>query len=294
MSAIEAFLQEVDRAWRQPGPRIRLRIIGSTALMLQTSYDRGTKDSDVLETDELTDRIATRLIEIAGPDTVIHKRHGLYVDIVQRGVPFRRQSPVYLQLEQLNASLRHFEVSAMSVVDVVEPIFSMTPPRRAVSPGSLRGAASFLNRFLLRRVGEAGFEPATTSTQSSCTTGLCDSPWRLEPIFSMTPPRRAVSPGSLRGAASALDPARRGALSPEPARNHANISSLLRDFRLRRYPHPGKNADAAEFRPGRVAPRVPSRLDMALGPPWRYAGNGWLEPTQAQTFDEYSPSPPSP
>ncbi len=26
------------------------------------------------------------------------------------------------------------------------------------------------------RVGEAGFEPATTSTQSLCTTGLCDSP----------------------------------------------------------------------------------------------------------------------
>lgn len=28
-------------------------------------------------------------------------------------------------------------------------------------------------------VGEAGFEPATTSTQSSCTTGLCDSPGGL-------------------------------------------------------------------------------------------------------------------
>jgi hypothetical protein len=25
-------------------------------------------------------------------------------------------------------------------------------------------------------VGEGGFEPPTTSTQSSCTTGLCDSP----------------------------------------------------------------------------------------------------------------------
>ena len=25
-------------------------------------------------------------------------------------------------------------------------------------------------------VGAAGFEPATTSTQSSCTTGLCDAP----------------------------------------------------------------------------------------------------------------------
>ncbi len=30
--------------------------------------------------------------------------------------------------------------------------------------------------FRQRTVGEAGFEPATTSTQSSCTTGLCDSP----------------------------------------------------------------------------------------------------------------------
>ena len=119
MSVIEAFLQEVDAAWRQPGPTIPLRIIGSTALMLQTSYDRGTKDSDILETDELTYPIAARLIEIAGPDTAIHKRRGLYVDIVRRGIPFRRQTPVCVPLEQLNAKLQHFEVSAMSVVDVV-------------------------------------------------------------------------------------------------------------------------------------------------------------------------------
>jgi putative redox protein len=30
-------------------------------------------------------------------------------------------------------------------------------------------------------VGEGGFEPPTTSTQSSCTTGLCDSPEHLQP-----------------------------------------------------------------------------------------------------------------
>jgi hypothetical protein len=119
VSTIEAFLQDVDAAWRRSGLRIPLRIIGSTALMLQTSYDRGTKDSDVLETDELTDRIMARLIEIGGPGTEIHKRRGLYVDIVRRGVPFRRQCPVYRPLEQLNAKPRHFEVSAMSVVDVV-------------------------------------------------------------------------------------------------------------------------------------------------------------------------------
>jgi len=119
VSAIEAFLREVDAAWRQPGPRIPLRIIGSTALMLQTAYYRGTKDSDVLETDEVTDAVAERLLLIAGQDTDIHKRRAMYLDIVRRGVPFRRQSPVYHRLEELSASLHHFDVEVMSVVDVV-------------------------------------------------------------------------------------------------------------------------------------------------------------------------------
>jgi integrase len=42
------------------------------------------------------------------------------------------------------------------------------------------------------RVGEAGFEPATTSTQSSCTTGLCDSP--EEPKASTGPLERLPRP----------------------------------------------------------------------------------------------------
>ena len=50
MQAVEAFLKDIDAAWPSAHAKIRLRIIGSTALMLQTSYERGTKDSDVLET----------------------------------------------------------------------------------------------------------------------------------------------------------------------------------------------------------------------------------------------------
>ena len=81
---------------------------------------------------------------------------------------------------------------------------------RTVEPQAAgNGAPSFFQVLVseslpLSRVGEAGFEPATTSTQSSCTTGLCDSPWRLEAIFSMTAPRRVVSL------------ARRHALRPRP------------------------------------------------------------------------------
>ena len=61
MSVLESFFQEVDAAWRWPAPqKRRLRIIGSAALMLQTSYVRGTKDSDVLRTLDLTDETTGR------------------------------------------------------------------------------------------------------------------------------------------------------------------------------------------------------------------------------------------
>lgn len=48
------------------------------------------------------------------------------------------------------------------------------PPTREAEVGAeAEGGAARISA-----VGEAGFEPATTSTQSLCTTGLCDSPWR--------------------------------------------------------------------------------------------------------------------
>ena len=51
MKLIEQFLHDLDREWKpdQEG-KIPLSIIGSGALFLQTDYDRGTKDSDILET----------------------------------------------------------------------------------------------------------------------------------------------------------------------------------------------------------------------------------------------------
>lgn len=48
MASISDFLEEIDRRWVAAAEvgKIRLRIIGSSALMLQTGYERGTKDSD--------------------------------------------------------------------------------------------------------------------------------------------------------------------------------------------------------------------------------------------------------
>ena len=73
---IDAFFQEIDRAWpEQPAGKIQLRLLGSTALMLQTDYARGTKDGDVLDTATLTVETKDRLLALAGAGTRLHARH---------------------------------------------------------------------------------------------------------------------------------------------------------------------------------------------------------------------------
>jgi hypothetical protein len=118
----ESFFQEIDRRWQRtesPQDKIRLRLIGSAALMLQTDYERGTKDSDVLETAQLTEGLQARLLELAGKGTDLHVRHKIYLDIVQGSLPFLPQVPLCHPLSALNQSLQHFEVEVLDIVDVV-------------------------------------------------------------------------------------------------------------------------------------------------------------------------------
>lgn len=54
MTPIDLFMKGIDELWAgSGGDKITLRVIGSTALMMQTGYNRGTKDRDVLEADAL-------------------------------------------------------------------------------------------------------------------------------------------------------------------------------------------------------------------------------------------------
>ena len=129
MSEIEAFFREIDRLWEpiRPG-RIPLKLIGSGSLFLQADYSRTTKDGDVLETSEVTGEIKDKLKELAGKRTPLHKRTGLYLDIVFAGLPFLPQTPKFHPQPKLNASLRHFEVEVLDVVDVVVSKFSRFSP----------------------------------------------------------------------------------------------------------------------------------------------------------------------
>ena len=116
----EPFFRELDAAWRWPAvDRIPLEVLGSAALMLQADYERGTRDGDVLETEELTEEIQERLGKLAGQGSVLHTRHRVYIDIVKAGIPFLPQVPNWQLVEGLSAPLEHFEIHVLDVIDVV-------------------------------------------------------------------------------------------------------------------------------------------------------------------------------
>jgi hypothetical protein len=87
--------------------------------MLQSDYRRGTKDSDVLETAYLDEVTRTQLRSLAGAQTDLHKKHRLYIDVVAAGIPFLPQLPAWHPMSELSASLEHFDIEVLDVVDVV-------------------------------------------------------------------------------------------------------------------------------------------------------------------------------
>lgn len=116
---IDLFLLDLDAKWPTGGPKIPLRVIGSTALMLQTDYVRGTKDSDVLGVDPVQGKVAENLISLAGEHTRLHRKHQVYLDVVNSGIPFLPHPLVWHPVDRLNARLRSFEILVLDVTDIV-------------------------------------------------------------------------------------------------------------------------------------------------------------------------------
>lgn len=116
MKRVESFLRELDRQWEwKAEAKVSLHIIGSTALMLQTRWQRGTKDGDVLETSYLDSSTQARLIQIGGPKTPLYEQHRMYIQVVHHAIPFLPQQPNWIS----QFSTEHFDIYALSVVDVV-------------------------------------------------------------------------------------------------------------------------------------------------------------------------------
>ncbi|MHB2027013.1 MAG: DUF6036 family nucleotidyltransferase [Elusimicrobiota bacterium] len=118
MALIKEFLKEIDARWKPIGGEpFALQVIGSAALMLQTDYDRGTKDGDVLESSSRPAAIKEELIALAGKETDIHKQFRIHIDVVNRAILFLPQRPAFHPLPDLE--LRNFKVEVLDVTNVV-------------------------------------------------------------------------------------------------------------------------------------------------------------------------------
>ena len=122
MKIIDAFLIEIDRRWKpvvSPTHKINIKIIGSAALLLQIDYDRGTKDSDVLETADITPPIKEQLLTLAGKGSSLSKSHRMYLDVVANGIPFLPQHAIFHKMENINRHMKHFEIETLDITDVI-------------------------------------------------------------------------------------------------------------------------------------------------------------------------------
>ncbi len=120
MSQIEAFLRDIDGRWvlRSEGV-VTLKVLGSTALMLQTDYARGTKDGDILETTQITPVVGAALLALAGKESLLAQRHRMYLEILGAAFPFLPVGPVWHPVSSFAPPLQHFNVEVLDVVDVV-------------------------------------------------------------------------------------------------------------------------------------------------------------------------------
>ena len=88
MQSISDFFFELDQALGDEGMHVVLPLFGAGDLVLQTAYYRATKDSDIFETLQHTASVKSRLQQLAGRETVLHRRHRMYLEFVPNGYRF--------------------------------------------------------------------------------------------------------------------------------------------------------------------------------------------------------------
>jgi len=116
VNLVDEFFEQLDRLWDPEDGRVALHVIGTTALVLQTNYERGTKDGDVLEVPSLDPATSERLRAVGGPGSPLHHGTGMYLDLVGLGVPLLPAEPLW---HEYPMQLLHFDIYVLDVADVV-------------------------------------------------------------------------------------------------------------------------------------------------------------------------------
>lgn len=117
---IENFFLDLDENWRLKTDRpIPLKIVGSMALMFQCDYRRRTKDSDVYEVADITQQIKDELIGLAGKESLLFKKHRIFIDIIKPVVLFLPPIPIFHSLNNSKLEkMQNFKIEMLDAVDV--------------------------------------------------------------------------------------------------------------------------------------------------------------------------------
>lgn len=118
MSRINQLFTAIDNGWKPIGKEpITLQIVGSTALMVQCSYARGTKDADIIDLSTSVPEATKQLELLAGKQSNICKQFHIYLDLVSSGIMFKPSKPIFHAVKAIQ--LKNFVITAMDITDVV-------------------------------------------------------------------------------------------------------------------------------------------------------------------------------
>lgn len=161
MKLIHRFLTEIDERWKPAGGEpIRLKIIGSAALMLQSDFERGTKDGDILEAAEITPAVREQLLALAGPKSALFRKYRMYIEVVTRAIMFLPQKPVFHPVP--DPAMKNFSTEALDLTDVVVSKLKRFNQNDAADAEAMAGMGLLKHRRLVERF-EAAVDFHSTS-----------------------------------------------------------------------------------------------------------------------------------
>ncbi len=115
MDPVEGLFRDLDAALAGRGlARFELKIVGSTALFAQTTWRRGTKDSDAVQTWDFDPALKTLLLQLSGAGTALARRHRIYLEFVGQGLLLLPEVPDWKPW----LSLDHFDMVVLDPTDV--------------------------------------------------------------------------------------------------------------------------------------------------------------------------------
>lgn len=117
---IKNFLHELDKIWIPLGSEpLLFKVIGSGALFLQSEYVRNTKDTDILEIDELTEPIKTALTALAGKTSPLREKLRIYLETVAPAFPFFPRPLLFHPLNRPDLAFKNFRLEVLDITDVI-------------------------------------------------------------------------------------------------------------------------------------------------------------------------------